>query len=465
MLPMGLGQLQEEAPELVTEVVDDVTSTVSVVTNFVKEQFLALKADLWSITGAVDLGVIFAALALGWLLARPGRRLIEHFWPKREAGAGEHARQLVLRLVFPILWLGGLWTANAVQAQFEMPAKLSLTVASLLNAWIVIQIVVSVVRDRSLAALLATIAWFAAALNILGLLNPALNMLDDAALSFGESRLSLLMVLKGVLLAGFFLWIASALSGFIKTRLQKSDRLTPSVQTLMAQGARIGLLFAAVMLAMNAIGIDLTALAVFSGAIGVGIGFGLQSIFSNLMAGIILLLEKSVKVGDFIEFDNGLRGKVREINVRATLVTTNDNVDILVPNEEFIRTRVTNWTLREGYRRVRIPFGVAYGTDKELVKKAALEAAEAVPHRLTGPHAKEPEVWLMNFGASSLDFELVIWLRPESVKRPSRVIADYNWALEDALTKYGIEIPFPQRDLHVRTMVGDRLSDSGSEQD
>ncbi|MEL6216066.1 MAG: mechanosensitive ion channel protein MscS, partial [Pseudomonadota bacterium] len=99
----------------------------------------------------------------------------------------------------------------------------------------------------------------------------------------------------------------------------------------------------------------------------------------------------------------------------------------------------------------------------ELVKKAALEAAEAVPHRLTGPHAKEPEVWLMNFGASSLDFELVIWLRPESVKRPSRVIADYNWALEDALTKYGIEIPFPQRDLHVRTMVGNPLSDSGSE--
>ena len=131
---------------------------------------------------------------------------------------------------------------------------------------------------------------------------------------------------------------------------------------------------AAIVIAMSTLGINLTALTVFGGALGVGIGFGLQSIFSNFISGIIILFERSVKVGDFIELQSGVTGLVKEINIRSTLITTNDNVDILVPNEEFIKAQVTNWTLRDARRRMRIGFGVAYGTDKELVKKAALEA-------------------------------------------------------------------------------------------
>jgi small-conductance mechanosensitive channel len=164
-----------------------------------------------------------------------------------------------------------------------------------------------------------------------------------------------------------------------------------------------------------------------------------------------MLIEQTVKVGDFVQLESSLTGEVREINIRATLIITNDNVDILVPNSEFINGRVTNLTLRDAFTRVRIPFGVAYGTDKDLVRKAVLEAAETVPHMLIGPKARPPQVWLMNFGESSLDFELVVWIKPESVKRPGAVKADYNWAIETALSKYGIEIPFPQRDLHIRS--------------
>ncbi|HMB46989.1 MAG TPA: mechanosensitive ion channel domain-containing protein, partial [Afifellaceae bacterium] len=286
---------------------------------------------------------------------------------------------------------------------------------------------------------------------ILRLLNPVIAILDGAALNIGESRLSLYLVIKGLILLALLLWLASVVTRFVQSRVSRAKNLTPSVQTLIAQAVRIGLLFTAIMLAMNAIGVDLTALAVFSGAVGVGIGFGLQAIFSNLMAGIIMLLERSIKVGDFVELESGLTGEVREINIRSTRVTTNDNVDILVPNSEFINKQVTNWTLRDAYRRTRIPFGVAYGTDKELVRKAALEAAEQVPHMLTGRNAKPPQVWLVGFGDSSLDFELVVWLSPEAVKRPSAVAADYNWAIETALAKYEIEIPFPQRDLHIRS--------------
>lgn len=141
------------------------------------------------------------------------------------------------------------------------------------------------------------------------------------------------------------------------------------------------------------------------------------------------------------------------------MITTNDNIDILVPNSEFVSGRVTNWTLREAHRRLRIPFGVAYGTDKNLVRQAALEAAESVPFTFTGSKAREPQVWLVGFGDSSLNFELVVWLTQDAVKRPGSVLAAYNWAIETALGNHEIEIPFPQRDLHLRSYFGQKDAD------
>ena len=307
------------------------------------------------------------------------------------------------------------------------------------------------VHDPFWSKTFSFVAWVIAALNILRLLDPTIALLDSISLNVGDSRMSLYMVIKGLLALVLLLWLASFVSRLVQTRINRQENLTPSARSLISQAVRIVFLFAAIMLAMNTIGVDLTAFAVFSGAIGVGIGFGLQAIFSNLVAGIILLLERSIKVGDFVELESGVTGEVRQINTRATRITTNDNVDILVPNSEFINNRVTNWTMHDDFKRSRIPFGVAYGTDTELVRKAALEAAESVPHMLKGKSGKPPQVWLVGFGESSLDFELVVWIKPESVKRPGAVNADYNWALEKALSKYGIEIPFPQRDLHIRS--------------
>jgi small-conductance mechanosensitive channel len=159
-------------------------------------------------------------------------------------------------------------------------------------------------------------------------------------------------------------------------------------------------------------------------------------------------------VGDFVELESGVTGEVKEINMRSTLITTNDNIDILVPNSEFVGGRVTSWTLREVQRRVHIPFGVAYGSDKERVRKAVLEAADNVPWTLHKVKGRQPQVWLVNFGDSSLDFELVAWLTPEAVKRPGAVQAAYLWEIETRLREYGIEIPFPQRDLHLRSGFG-----------
>lgn len=214
------------------------------------------------------------------------------------------------------------------------------------------------------------------------------------------------------------------------------------------------LLLLGALLALDLAGIPVGKFAVFAGALGVGLGFGLQAIFSNFISGLILLFDRSLKVGDFVELASGVHGEVRDIQIRATRIVTNDNIDILVPNAEFVTGRVVNWTYREVSRRVRIPFDVAYGSDKELVKKAALEAAKEVGFTLTLEGARGPKVWLVNFGASSLDFELVVWLNAEATKRPSSVRAAYTWALHTALSKYAIEIPFPQQDLHVRSLFG-----------
>jgi len=207
----------------------------------------------------------------------------------------------------------------------------------------------------------------------------------------------------------------------------------------------------ALFIALSSIGLDFGSVALVAGALSVGIGFGLQSIVNNFVSGLIILFEHSLRVGDYIELDNGLTGTVKAINVRSTLINTNDNIDIVVPNSEFVSTRLTNWTLNERTRRVRVPFGVAYGSDKELVRKAALEAAEEVQYTMANRRGRETDVWLTEFGDSSINFLLLVWVNRQGARRPTRCRSAYLWALETKLAEYGIEIPFPQRDLHLKS--------------
>ena len=204
-------------------------------------------------------------------------------------------------------------------------------------------------------------------------------------------------------------------------------------------------------IALSSMGLEFGNIAIVAGALSVGIGFGLQSIVNNFVSGLIILFEHTLRVGDYIELDTGLTGTVKSINVRSTLINTNDNIDIVVPNSEFVTTRLTNWTLGERILRIRIPFGVAYGSDKELVRQAAIEAAADVPFTLTHMKNRDPEVWLTEFGDNSLNFLLLVWVNRMGARRPTRARAAYLWELESKLTEYGIEIPFPQRDLHLRS--------------
>lgn len=211
--------------------------------------------------------------------------------------------------------------------------------------------------------------------------------------------------------------------------------------------------------ALGTIGLDFTNFALIAGALSVGIGFGLQSIVNNFVSGLILLFEGSLRVGDYIELDNGLRGTVKEINTRATVINTNDSVDMVVPNSEFVTARLTNWTLRDPVGRLRVDFGVAYGSDKDLVKEAALEAASEVDAILQHTPGREAQVRLVKFGDSSLDFQVLVWVSKLGLRRPGRTKAEFMWILETKLKEKGIEIPFPQRDLHLRSGFPQHLLD------
>lgn len=282
------------------------------------------------------------------------------------------------------------------------------------------------------------------------------NVLDFRLIELGHGGYSLSV---GMLLGALLVMLAAKLISWLLQRgLARYGahyaHTNPAALYTLGRLSHYFILVVGLVLALGAAGIPVSKLTLIAGGIGIGLGFGLQAIFNNFISGLILLFDRSLKVGDFVELASGVHGTVRDIKIRATRITTNDDVDILVPNSEFVSGRLINWTLQDVTRRLRVPFGVAYGSSKELVKKAALEAAAAVPFTqdMHGVHA--PQVWLVGFGSSTLNFELVVWLNADATRRPSSALAAYNWALETALVGHGLELSWPQRDLRVRSWFG-----------
>jgi small-conductance mechanosensitive channel len=260
----------------------------------------------------------------------------------------------------------------------------------------------------------------------------------------------------GVLMAVIFIvgiwWLAGVLEHTL-LRVSSGRGREPGVQArvhMLSRLLRYAVWVVGTLVGLNYVGIDLTSVTLLGSAFAVGLGFGLQNIFSNFAAGIIILLERSLKVGDFVDLESGVRGHVREIAMRYTRVTTNDALDVLVPNSEFINGRVVSWTFDESYRRMHIPFGVAYGTPKEHVRDAAVAAARQVPGVLD-VEGRRPVVWLTAYGDNSVNYELIVCADRELTTHPGSTHAKVMWALDDELQRAGIEIPFPQRDLHWRS--------------
>lgn len=221
-----------------------------------------------------------------------------------------------------------------------------------------------------------------------------------------------------------------------------------------------GLILAGVFAALSTLGLNLTSFAVFAGAIGVGVGLGLQGVVREFVSGLVVILDRQINVGDFIELEGGARGLIREVSPRATRIRNNDGVDIILPNSKLIDNQVTNWTLRGETRRIHVPFSVGYGCDKSVVRETVLGAARAVPFTLPDTESRRTQVWLTGFGESAMNFELVVWPTLDAVKRPAAMQAAYLWAIDDALRAAEVEIPFRQLDLRLRSLFGHEGDDA-----
>src|ERR1700759_4636988 len=316
--------------------------------------------------------------------------------------------------------------------------------AKLALAWLIIRLVTSVINNGFLVKLISISAWLIAALSVINQLDPAVDALDSVPIVLGGLRLTPLLVIKAGLLLIAALWITNIASNFAESRINQSTDLTPSIQVLLVKMIRIGLMVVAVAVALGAVGINLSALAVFSGAVGVGIGIGLQKIVANFISGIILLADKSVKPGDLVTIGDS-SGRISAMKTRYISVAAGDGREFLIPNEDLVTQKVTNWTYTDKYTLVKVIFGTNYDADPKVVCKLAIETAAAHTRALKN---KPPNCLLTDFAEAGMKFSLTFWLAdPDGMDNVKSEVMVVLW---EVFKRENIRVPYPVRELRVR---------------
>lgn len=413
----------------------------------------ALAGYLFSRETLVELGVIGLLAIVAWSMSRPQRT-----WLTQRAASSQafplldRGYSILVTVAFPLTWLLLQWLANLAASGIEWRDGVMIITASLLTAWVVIRIASAFIRNPVVGKSIAIIAWTVAALNIVGWIDETVVLLDSIGMSFGEARISLLTVFKGVASLAVLLWASNIVSEYFESRIRATSELTPSVQVLFAKLFKIVLLVLALLVAVSAVGIDLTAFAVVGGAIGVGVGFGLQKIVSNLVSGVILLVDDSIKPGDVIAVGE-YYGKVESLGARYVSVATRDGIEHLIPNEDLIINRVENWTHSNPLLRLRLGVGVHYKSDVKKAMRLCLEGAQEAARVLEDP---KPVCLMRGFGDSSVNLEVRYWIN-DPMNGRANVASDILVRIWDKFAANDIEIPYPQRDIHLRTPDWDEL--------
>lgn len=412
-----------------------------------------MRLEHWFLTNVliwatlIQVGAIAICAGISFLVAKPVGPLIDRLTERlsRFEGGLRTAGESLRALCYPLILLVSIFLLRLVVAGFYQPTGVLTVAISLLAAWIVISFSTSLIGHREWARGVAIAVWLLAALNIVGLLGPTLEVLDEIAVPIGSRRASVLSIANALILLALLLWGGRYLGRFASNHIDRSRILTPSVKVLTQKSLRILLLVAAFLIALDYLGVDLTAFAVFTGAVGVGIGFGLQKVVSNLISGFILLLDRSIKPGDVIELEETF-GWVTSLGARYVALSTRDGKEWLIPNEDLITQRVINWSYSDQLLRIPLQFGVSYHSDIPKVMELAVQAAASVARVRTDP---QPVCRLTGFGGSSVDFELRVWItNPRD--GVGNVRSEVFLALWETFRANDIEIPFPQRDLHIK---------------
>jgi small-conductance mechanosensitive channel len=415
--------------------------------DFLRSAARSVGAEVTSPWFYLQLGLILAATGLALAAGAAIRARIEvtslaKSWPAP-------LRQVVRVMVgsaSTAVFAVEMTLARVVMVTATWPSRsyLLAVAANLAFAWLIIRLVTSVIRNTFTVRLVSLSAWLVAALSILGQLEPTIDALDSVSIVLGGLRLTPLLLIKlGVLLA-VALWLSNVASNFVESRITQSSDLTPSIQVLLVKIIRLALMVFAVAVVMSAVGINLSALAIFSGAAGVGIGFGLQKIVANFISGIILLADKSVKPGDLVTIGDS-SGRISAMKTRYISVAAGDGREFLIPNEDLVTQKVTNWTYTDNNTLVKVNFGTNYEADPRLVCKLAIGIAAEAPRAIKG---KPPNCILVEFAEAGMKFSLTFWIaNPDGM---DNVKSDVMLSLWDAFKREGIKVPYPVREIRVR---------------
>jgi small-conductance mechanosensitive channel len=397
---------------------------------------------------AYQLLIVLAVFLAAWGLKIATGPHIRAWMASREGWPTWRMRILVvvhqrLRIIFFVLLL---WLTVWIMREVTWPSRsyLLTIVAELATAWLFVIFATRLIRSVVLRTVVRYGAWIYVTLAIVNLRDEAATLLDGIGFNLGEMRLSLLVVLQAALVLALLITGARLITRTTAARIERNEDISPSMRVLVVKVMQVALYGAAIVVGLRSVGVDLTGLAVLSGAIGVGLGFGLQKVVSNLVSGVIILLDKSIKPGDVISLGDTF-GWIQTLGARYASVVTRDGKEYLIPNEDLITNQVVNWSHSDQFVRLDIHFGTSYGDDPHNVRRIAIEAAQGVKRVLA---TKPPVCHITGFGDSSVDYILRFWIS-DPTGGLTNIRGNVYLALWDAFQANGISIPFPQREVRV----------------
>lgn len=405
------------------------------------------EGDLFSSAFLLQFLFLFVGLGSAYLLSSAANKIVHY---RLQKALPSKQLNYLNAMLFPLILCLIQWTFVAASHEFHLNALITRAGAVLVTAWATIRFTSLLDFQKNTKKLLVVLIYSIALLHIFGLLNHLLNMMDKIALNIGDLHLSLLSTLKGGLTFSLLLWGTATLSRRAEREMKRAVKIEPTLQALFIKLIRVFLIAFSILIALSSVGLDLSAFAVFGGAIGVGIGFGLQKVVSNLICGIILLLDRSVKPGDVIALDQGKSyGEINRLGARCVSVRTRSGKEHLIPNEDFITYKLENWSLSDSLLRITLPMRASLDADVPLVMDLLIKASEGVDRVLKSPI---PCARLSGFSDSAIEFELRVWIN-DPQNGLSKVQSDIYINIWTLFKKHGITIPHSQNDVHLRTSL------------
>jgi small-conductance mechanosensitive channel len=365
----------------------------------------------------------------------------------RELRAELHQLMIFKRVIRSFLVFIFIWIAYGIAGHFHWPREGLRAVGFIALALTLVRLFTRSMQNRFWAGILAGVIWLWAALYIFHLIEPWLNFLRHIEFNLDQVNISLLQITRAFPALLLLYWLSRNLSLIWRLWLTAGSDLSPAVQILLARLGTILLFSGSVVLVLTYLGLDLTVFALFGGALGLGLGFGLQKVFANLVSGFILLADKSIKPGDVIEL-KGKYGWINFLGSRYISVVTRDGTEHLIPNENLITSEVINWSYSQNLVRLKVPVGVAYDADLEQARDLMLQAAGDTPRVLKDP---KPSCYLLSFGDNAVNLELRVWINDPQNGLGS-VKSNLHWGIWRRFREHGIELPFPQRDVHLKSL-------------